>query len=89
MSDHVYFAAVGDIVKVGFSNDPEARIQRVIRDDTTLKPEGYDYSEVVLLGTIPGGFETEMRVHDMLVGHRVLGEWFRLARPVIQAIDHL
>lgn len=86
--ERTYFAAVDDVVKVGFSKDPADRVMR-LRYGSTINPEGYDISRARLIGTIPGGQSTESRVHMLLHDHLVCGEWFRLSTPVMEVIDYL
>ena len=79
----VYFAAVGDIVKIGHTANLDQRYGA-----SCVQPDGYDYSEMVILGTIPGGRGVESTLHGQLAEHRVLGEWFRLGDTVIGTIAH-
>lgn len=85
---YVYFFAVGDIVKIGRSRNVLGRFTQ-IRQGSSLRPEGYDMKQAVILGAIPGGAEVEHQLHRMLNTYREVGEWFRLTPTVITAIDHV
>jgi len=86
----VYFIAVGDIVKIGYSKHVLARYQTLRSSSSkTLIPDGYDIRDAVLLGSIAGGQNVEARLHSLLRNYRLKGEWFRLSSTVIQAIDCL
>ena len=84
----VYFAAVGDIVKIGHTADLDQRLKSLRYGSSCARPDGYHYSETVILGAIPGGRGVESMLHDQLAEHRVLGEWFRLSDTVIRTIAH-
>lgn len=84
----VYFAAVGDIVKIGHTANLAARLRSLRYGKSVARPDGYDYSQLVLLGMMSGGRGVETTLHDQLAPHRALGEWFYLSDVVIRAIDH-
>lgn len=86
----VYFIAVGDIVKIGYSKNVAARFATLTAGGKAgvVTPEGYNHREAELLGCIPGGQYVERQIHWLLTEHRVRGEWFRLSEPVIAAIDY-
>lgn len=78
----VYFARVGDFIKVGFSTNPVNRVQRIKSDDCA-KPLDLDRSSPVeLLRVVPGDVEHEQMAHDALSDFRVCGEWF-VAEPAL------
>jgi hypothetical protein len=66
----VYFAAHGGLIKIGVSTDVPARLATI---HTELRLSG----EFELIGTMPGGYRLETKVHRCLRGHRETGEWFR------------
>lgn len=84
----VYFLAVDDIVKIGFSKNVALRVAQLRSRGGALMPEGYDPKGAELLGTAPGGHELEARLHGHLSDHRVAGEWFVMSPEVREAIDH-
>lgn len=83
----VYFFAVDDIVKIGFSINAAARVAS-LRTNKTLTPEGYDTKSGALLGTTPGGRNLERRLHGLLGDHRICGEWFTRSPEVNEVIAH-
>lgn len=71
----IYFVLAGDAVKIGYSLDPEKRLQHI----RVGNPE-----EAVLLGKIDGTPRTERALHWKLRQYRLRGEWFSAA-----AVPHL
>lgn len=73
-------AGAGGSVKIGWSLDPEARMDRL----QTGHPE-----LLTLLAVIPGTRHLEIAIHRKLRPYRQVGEWFergqalRLLRPII------
>lgn len=86
-SAEVYFIAVGDIVKIGFSKNVLARFHTLRAGGKSKMPDGYNIKDAELLGAIAGGRQVERRLHSLLRNYRLEGEWFRLAPTVIRAID--
>lgn len=73
----VYFARVGDYVKIGTSTRVAGRLGD-IKSDVSRKPEDLDTSQRIdLLADIPGDRSLEAWVHEDLAALRVAGEWFR------------
>lgn len=68
MTSHVYFAASNGSIKIGYSTNIPARLTAI----RTGNP-----SEVLLLGTLPGGRELEREIHAALSNYRLQGEWFK------------
>lgn len=66
----VYFAqsVAGGPVKIGHSNDPEARV-------ASLQTAHADTLRII--GTIPGGRAVETALHASFADDRIGGEWFR------------
>jgi hypothetical protein len=63
--DKIYASKVGSsTIKIGTSKDPEKRKKSV---------EGWMES-IELLGTMPGGYSEEARIHDLLKGSKVPGK---------------
>ena len=77
MSDRswVYFLRAGDRLKVGFSRNPEQRIE-------TLKTGCPD--PIILLGTMLGGRKEERQIHSTLKNFRANGEWFDLSAESVK-----
>lgn len=72
----IYFAKIGDLLKVGCSEDLDTRFG-------FLRKNG----EVTLLGTKRGGFVTEAAVHMALAPQRAKGrEWYFLTDEIMTAI---
>lgn len=84
----VYFLGIEDVVKIGYSTNPPARVASLRSKGATLAPEGYDLKAAVLLGTTPGGRKLEHRLHDILGDHRICGEWFVRSPEVNEVISH-
>jgi hypothetical protein len=70
----VYFARLGDLIKIGISKDPEARAY-------SLNAE--------LMGTLPGGRTLEKELHKEFVALRERGEWFRVDDALLARIEEL
>lgn len=85
----VYFIAVGNIAKIGYSRNVLARFHSIRQGSKLLIPDGYSVKDAALLGAIHGGLNVERRLHGLLHNYRLVGEWFRLTPTVIAAIDCL
>jgi hypothetical protein len=70
---HVYFARLGDLIKIGISVNPAQRCQQLNAD---------------LLRTEPGGRRREIDLHNVFQEWRVSGEWFHAAPPILSYIEH-
>jgi hypothetical protein len=89
-NDRVYFALVGDFVKVGYSSAPNVRMREIRADANCLKPEGFDPSQPVeLLRTVPGSHRAEDRAHQALQEWHANGEWFHATPQCLAAIAFL
>jgi hypothetical protein len=60
--ERVYFAVLGDLVKIGVAVDPERRVRRLNGE---------------LVRVEPGGRERELELHRRFAALRVRGEWFQ------------
>lgn len=82
--DQVYFIGtrlrVGDLVKVGYSRDPEARL-RQLQTSTGEKLQ--------IFATIPGTRETERKYHNRWRARRRAGEWFTIGDCIIAEIERI
>lgn len=81
----VYFARVGEFVKIGYSRDPIARATTITRNGTRPAAIAYD-ADVDLLGWVPGDVWREGEFHAQHIASRVAGEWFRLEREYVQRL---
>jgi hypothetical protein len=61
--------------KVGYSSDPEKRLQAIIRDDPKKLAEAKLYRVIEVEG--PAARHVERWIHRRLEKHGVGGEWFR------------
>jgi len=67
--DKIYLISDGDYVKIGFSKDPDKRLNQLqIGSPRKLK----------LLAAFPGGREVELKLHEIMERKRIRGEWFEL-----------
>ena len=70
----IYFIRSGQYVKIGRANSPLARLRQV-QTGNPLQGE--------LLAVLPGGRNSEARLHSAFAEYRVRGEWFQLV-PAIE-----
>ena len=81
MTGFVYAMVSGDTVKIGFSEKPHLRVNKV-RSDTPC--------DVRLIGFVEATRDLEIEAQKMLEPWRVFGEWFRLeARAVAAFVEAL
>lgn len=73
MTGYVYAMRSEDIVKIGWSRDPEKRLSKVNSDTPTA---------VQLVGYIPATIAQEAELHRLLAPWRMSNEWYRLVGPV-------
>lgn len=67
MTGYVYAIASGDLVKIGWSTNPQKRFSKIASDN------GADCD---LLGYISGTRDDESEIHQRFAANRVRGEWF-------------
>lgn len=84
----VYVAQVAAHVKVGYSTNPEKRVQSLFQGDLN-RPVMLDHSAPrVLLGLIPNGRLTdEAALHRLLEPWSVLGEWYFAEQAVLDVVE--
>jgi hypothetical protein len=90
MSGHVYFAACGKYVKIGFTSAPVAkRIASLPGKCRT--PADFDPADTVwLLDSIPGCvMRDERRLHDLFAAHRAAGEWHYMSPAFLSQLSEL
>jgi len=63
----IYFIMSGDLVKIGYSNDPKRRLAMLSTGCPT---------ECRLIGVMPGDKAKESELHKRFASERVRGEWF-------------
>lgn len=73
MAGGVYFARLGDRIKIGFSKRPSKRVEGL--------QTGAPY-RISVVHTVPGGRSAEKGLHERFAAQRVWREWFRLEGPV-------
>jgi hypothetical protein len=72
---YVYFAIVGDSVKIGFSKRPLARVGQLATGMSTVPR---------MIVAIRGRQEHEARIHDIVKRHCIRGEWFKANSVVLR-----
>ena len=78
----VYFVQAGyeGPIKIGFSSDPAARLRALqVSSAVPLR----------LLATMTGGRREEYELHDRFQRHRLEGEWFEPAAPILEYVARL
>lgn len=82
----IYFIQSGakKFIKIGYTKN----IDRRIKELQTGNPE-----KLILLGTLPGGFEFEKGLHDLYKYYRIRpdSEWFRIygkLKPLVQLLKN-
>jgi hypothetical protein len=66
--EFIYFVAAKRMVKIGFSGSIIMRLNQLASQSPT---------RLRLLAAMPGGVETERRLHAHFADDRIKGEWFR------------
>jgi hypothetical protein len=73
----IYFATDGDAIKIGRSQNVQARIKSLSTGNA--KP-------LRLVASVPGGARHEAKVHADLADYRLNGEWFKDSQAIRDAI---
>jgi hypothetical protein len=75
----IYFAKVGDYVKIGFASNPRARMRTLLKTSRLIVPDDLDRSQPVeLILVIPFcRMRDERNMQMLFTSHWVVGEWFR------------
>jgi hypothetical protein len=71
----LYFIRFGDRVKIGYSTNPDARLQALPHER--------------VIGVIPGSRSDEAAWHKLLADFRVVGEWFRADPTVLEVLERV
>lgn len=74
----VYFIQAGDAVKIGYSTNPEKRMESL--------QTGASHT-LLMLGKVPGTRGTEHMYQTRFANMRLKGEWFEACGPLLCAID--
>src|SRR5690606_8409539 len=77
---YIYFARRGDLVKIGYSTQPDRRIK------TLVHHAGSEFDEVVV---IPGTKNDERSYHAQFAEHRQEGEWFTTTPQILSLMGEL
>ena len=87
---HVYFAACGKYVKIGYTSGPVARRIADLPGRARV-PADFDPADTIwLMHSIPGCvMRDERRMHRLFAAHRVDGEWFRMSRTLLDQLERL
>lgn len=89
-SGHVYFAACGKYVKIGFTSQVVKK--RIASLPGKIKlPADFDRADTVwLMHSIPGCvMRDESRLHGLFLRHHAEGEWFNLTLAFIAQLADL
>lgn len=76
----VYFVSAPGRIKVGFTTKPEQRLANL---------RAQDMEELSVIGTVAATRRLEQKIHGMLSGHVLRGEWFtdcESVREIISAV---
>lgn len=73
-TQQVYFAQLGDLIKIGLSFNPERRARGL---------------NATLLATFLGDFEHEKKMHRKFADLHERGEWYRAEEPLLSWIKGL
>lgn len=75
----VYFARVGDFVKIGYASNPYRRVETLLNGTRLILPEGLDQSIAPsLILVVPFcRVRDERNMQLLFANHWVVGEWFR------------
>jgi Meiotically Up-regulated Gene 113 (MUG113) protein len=71
---YVYFAQLGDLIKIGISIDPERRAREL---------------NAILLGAFPGSVEVEKKVQREFADSHYRNEWYRADTDALERIKEL
>lgn len=74
----IYFVQAGEFIKIGTTHNLKKRLAAI----STYSP-----FPVHLLHTLPGGWRTEVRIHQRFSGRRAHKEWFKDCPEIRQYIE--
>lgn len=78
----VYFIRSGDggPIKIGVSEYPRRRMAGLQTDH---------YEQLILIGTVSGGYAREAKLHERFKHLNIRGEWFRAESDLVNAIKEM
>lgn len=85
----IYFARIGDYVKIGRSRNVGNRVRSLQFDRRTNRPADTPRGPLTLLHAEPAWSGHEGLVHEAFADDRVAGEWFRASSSLLAYIDSL
>lgn len=88
-SMYVYFIRCGNYIKIGASESPLGRLSTIKKTGGVVSPRGLDLSKSKLVGTMPGDFKIERKMHDRFSHLRDVGEWFHAEPELLSFIEKL
>lgn len=83
----VYFARIGEFVKIGASKQPAYRVSYLHTDNKVAWPSDLDRAPATLICYVHGGFPREAEFHARLAASRDMGEWFALTPEVLAVLE--
>lgn len=78
-SGFVYFLRCADLVKIGFSREPDVRARNL----GTMSPLGLE-----MVGLHPGTLQDEAMLHEMFASRRLHGEWFSWCSDIAEVAEN-
>ena len=81
----VYFVGSGDVVKIGWSKNPELRADQLRRGGHALRPTAGLVEDPVVLAYYPGTKRDEAALHARFKDAHDCGEWFHRT-PELEAL---
>jgi Meiotically up-regulated gene 113 len=81
----VYFAERGGLVKIGTTQDVDARMVALDHGDCAIA--GMTITPVRLLAVMPGGRGVEAALHELFRALHYDGEWFLLDGPLVDFVS--
>lgn len=83
----VYFIQSGEFIKIGWSKQPEQRVDQIRRGGKAARPSAGLVEAPTLIAYIPGGRSDEMELHKRFAEHRDQGEWFKRSSELDEVIE--
>lgn len=85
----IYFARIGDYIKIGRSRNVSSRVKRLQFDMSIKRPDDVPRGRMTLLHAHPMNGAHEDTVHRAFMAEHVIGEWFRVSPNLLAYIDSL
>lgn len=80
VNGRVYFAACGDLIKIGFSKKPRKRLQS-LRSGSPF--------DLKIIAAMPGSLQLERHLHERFKKLRERGEWFHADPKLLRFIKEV